>query len=155
MREKSWFLFLAVIFLLHSATVVFAGNLLGPKKYTRTKAKPDVYTEKFSATSQTGFLRILNGSEEGKNRVTSASIYLNDAPLLDPNDFKNNSNYTIEKPIPLQDVNTITIELRSEPDSFLSLEISQQRLSANLTCTPDKIYAGQEANVIMDLLQRR
>ena len=147
MRGKSWLILLAALFVFHFAGGVFAGSLLGPEKFTRTKGKPDVYSAEFNATSKTGLLRILNGEESGSNQVTSAYIYLNDTALLAPNDFKNKANHIIEKQIPLEDVNTLRVDLRSEPGSFLSLEISQQGLSVDLVCTPDRIYDGDEATL--------
>lgn len=50
----------------------FAGeiNVFGPKKYVRTKGKPVVYTDTFSALSvpAKGKIIIKNGDEDGSNR---------------------------------------------------------------------------------------
>jgi len=51
--------------------------LFGPKQYVRTTGKPNVYKDTFLAKPGKGWLYILNGDEDGENRVSSAIITLN------------------------------------------------------------------------------
>jgi len=94
-------------------------TLLGPKTYLRTKGKPNVYTDTFPGRVGEGTLVIKN------NRVSSAIIKINGVQVMGTKDF-NQKVYDFEIPIGLLDSNTISVELRSKPNSYLSIEIEQE-----------------------------
>ena len=58
-------------------TPAYAGAIFGPKKYIRTKGKPNVYTETFETTPVAGILNVKNGEEDGSHRISSALIFVN------------------------------------------------------------------------------
>jgi hypothetical protein len=98
-------------------------TVFGPKKYIRTTGKPNVYIDTFSATPGAAKLSILNGDETGTNRVSSAIISVNGIQMFGTNDFNQNV-YNLEKSINLSQLNTIKVELRSKPKSYLRIEIA-------------------------------
>ncbi len=97
-------------------------SVFGPKKYVRTTGKPDVFTDKFSATAGGGKLIILNGDESGQRRISSAIIQFNGNQIFGPSDF-NQSVYRLERNISLASNNTLKVELRSGPNSYLTIQI--------------------------------
>jgi|GEM_PF-330433 len=133
------FLFSLVALSLVQASEIGA---FGPKKYIRTKGKPNIYTNTFSATVGTAVLRIYNGLEDKKpnkdNRVTSGVVRLNGEVLFTHNDFKHQT-YLLEIPIRLLESNTLRVELESKPGSYLSLEIIQT--------LPDPVYDLQASSL--------
>jgi RHS repeat-associated protein len=99
-------------------------TLFGPKKYIRTKGKPNTYTDGFGIQGLTskGTLVVKNGDNRGKHRISSALIYLNGVQIFGPSDF-NQQVGRLEAPVTLSNSNTIFIELRSKPEGFLIIEI--------------------------------
>jgi len=113
---------------------VFSGTLLGPKKYQRTSGSPNTYTDAFHAAAGSGSLIIQNGDSAGNNRVSSAVIYLNGKIIFSPGDFNQNV-YNLQKYVQLNSgINTILIELRSKPGSYITVAVADMR-SIDLTIT--------------------
>jgi hypothetical protein len=110
-------------------------KLLGPNKYQRTTGKPDIFTDTFSATLGTGKLTILNGKANGKNRVSSALILLNGKQVIGPNSFSQNV-YNIEISVKLSENNSISIELRSSPESYLIIQVTEEITESTRTVGP-------------------
>ena len=75
-------------------------NLLGPKKYQRTKGKPNVFTETFPGTLGIANLIIQNGEAHGEKRISSAIIKLNGEEVLGP-DYFNQTVYNVQIPVNL------------------------------------------------------
>jgi len=100
-------------------------TLLGPQKYLQTKGKPSVYTDNFPGRTGVGILKVMNGDANGKNRISSAVILINGVEILGPNDFNQNA-YNLEVPISLEENNTISVELRSKPGSYLWVQVNQE-----------------------------
>ncbi|MFX0205279.1 MAG: matrixin family metalloprotease [Candidatus Hodarchaeota archaeon] len=94
-------------------------TLYGPKQFTREEGKPNVYTDTFPGRIGEGILVIKN------NRVSSAIIRINGVQVLGTKDFNQNI-YDFEIPISLLDSNTISVELRSKPKSYLIIDIIQE-----------------------------
>jgi len=98
----------------------------GPKDYISTTGKPTTAMENFSVldpnTSYT--LHIYNGgkSNQFKGKVSSAVISLNGAEVVSPNEFNQNVSH-IAKIIKLSKDDALAVELRSKPDSGLTIEI--------------------------------
>ena len=100
-------------------------TLLGPKQYSRTTGKPNVYTSTFSGTVCWGRLIITNGDQKGNFRVSSAVVKINDEQIFGPNDF-NQKVSELEAQINLLANNTISIELRSAPKSYVTVKVIQK-----------------------------
>ena len=126
-RNKSFFISLAFVFI----TVILWGvnlspstmTIYGPRKFIRATGKPVVVTETFSAPSATAHynLIVLNG-EKGKNRVSSATVKINGIEILRESDF-NQQVDRIQRTISLQTSNSISVELKSAPGSFITVSI--------------------------------
>jgi hypothetical protein len=121
-------------------------TLFGPNQYLRTSGKPNLYKDSFPGIAGKGKLIVVNGdkdddhrrremhekdSHRGKDcdnddnhRVSSALISVNGRLILGPKDF-NQEPYILEVPISLRENNSISVELRSEPGSYLMLEITK------------------------------
>jgi uncharacterized repeat protein (TIGR01451 family) len=107
----------------HSHREADAGvSIFGPKKYIRTTGKPDVYRDEFSSRPGMAKLVVLNGEADGRNRVSSALIWVNGLLILHPSDFNQNI-YRLERSIHLPHDNRLIVELRSKPGSYLRIEI--------------------------------
>ncbi len=124
-------------FLLVSAQPAYSDAAMtavyGPKQFTRTKGRPQTLTETFdtcgSAPSQ---IVITNGDADGKNRISSASIFLNGELIAGPRDFNQRVD-RIVKPVVLGEQNELTITLASRPGSFVTLQV--QSLASPVTLT--------------------
>ncbi|MDA3898225.1 MAG: hypothetical protein PF482_18985 [Desulfobacteraceae bacterium] len=120
--------------------------IFSPGQYIRTRGKADIYTDTFIATPGEGFLMIKNGNEDGSNRVTSGSIYINNELIFEISDFKS-GDFMLVSYLNLSDTNTITTELNSKPGTYLSVEIIQQKTSVSFSCSPESIFIGQSATL--------
>ena len=98
-------------------------TVFGPKQYLRTAGSKDVYANTFSAIPGEGKLIVRNGNQSGERRVidavSSAVVTVNGEQIFGPNDF-NKQVYYLEAPINLGEDNSISIELASEPDSYIT-----------------------------------
>ena len=114
---------------------VFAGTsfavevtMFGPSQYVRTSGAPDIYTDTFEAIQGTGMLIVKNGQIDGSDRIidaiSSATVLVNGVQIFGPSDFNQNV-YLLEGPIDLTETNSITVELASQPGSFLTIEVIQ------------------------------
>ncbi|MBC2717662.1 MAG: PASTA domain-containing protein, partial [Desulfobacteraceae bacterium] len=120
--------------------------IFGPGQFVRTTGKPNVYTETFIATPGEGFLTVINGDEDSNNRVSSASIYVNDLQVFEPKNFKN-KDYILTTALDLSLTNSITVELSSNPGRYLNIEFCQKPPTVDLSLTPDTIIEGQSAEL--------
>jgi len=100
-------------------------TLLGPKQYIRTTGKPNIYADTFPGRFGQGKLIVKNGDANGDNRISSAIIKINGIQILGTNDFNQNV-YALETIINLVEKNTISVELRSKPGSYLAIQIKQE-----------------------------
>jgi len=100
-------------------------TLLGPKQYIRTNGKPNIYTNTFPGRVGQGKLIVKNGEGSGANRISSAIVKINDTQVLGTQDFNQNV-YEIGVATSLMEHNTITVELRSKPGSFLTIQIKEE-----------------------------
>jgi acyl-homoserine-lactone acylase len=126
-----------IVITLLSLFVLFVGTsfaddevLFGPEKYSRTKGKPNVFTDTFPAKADQGLRSKLTvirgdqdkGSHKGR-RVRSAEIRLNGSKVLGPKDFKGSVD-RIEVPVKLKTNNTISVKLKGSPGSYLTVQIA-------------------------------
>jgi hypothetical protein len=130
--------------------------LFGPKQYTRTTGKPVTYSDGFNFAGEhsEGKLTVANGNVGGENRVSSATIILNGRQLFGPSDF-NQKVGSLEAFVPLEDVNTLSVELAGKPGGFLTVEVTHpffeevpgwrmpESAVTNLTVSPERVDPGQ------------
>ncbi len=126
-RKRSIFIHSSLIvsaLILWGTTFVWAAEpIYGPKKFTRATGKPAVVIETFSAPNAAAHYRliVLNG-ENGRNRVSSATVKINGTEILRERDF-NQQVDRIERSVSLSALNSISVELKSAPGSFIIITI--------------------------------
>jgi hypothetical protein len=108
------------------STGAVAGNqviVFGPETYTRASGAPSKVTKTFSARypNVKHTLVIQNGTTAA-DLVTSAIVEVNGVRVFGPNDFSNNRS-TLEKLIPVQAENTISVEVRGAPGSTMTVRL--------------------------------
>lgn len=114
-------------------------TLFGPNQYLRTTGKPNLYTDTFPGIDGQGKLILKNGDTNGNDRVSSALITINGKQILGPNNFsKKVSN--IQFPINLSEDNSISVELRSNPGSYLTIQIIEE-------INPVRFIPGTNTNI--------
>jgi len=79
----------------------------------------------FPGITGQGKLILKNGTQDGKNRISSALVLVNGKQVLGPSDF-NQQVYNKEVPIKLSENNSISVELRSGPGGNLTIRVVQQ-----------------------------
>ncbi len=146
MKKSGFNLAVVCFLLLATAGSAMGSSIFGPKKYIRTTGPKDVYTENYAATPGPGLITILNGEENGENRVTSATITFNGVEIFSPNDFKK-AVYLLEKTVTLAATNTIVIELASKPGTYLTFTQFQDAPTLTASVNPDTILVGQTATL--------
>ncbi len=106
--------------------------VFGPQKFERSTGKPIQEVVNFSVQNPNGAytLRIDNGGLAGNClRVSSAVVLLNGVKVLGPKDF-NQGVQVIEQAVTLQADNELIVEVRSLPDSCLTLQIMGDGVNA-------------------------
>jgi len=127
-------------------------TLLGPHQYIRTSGTQDVFSNAFIAYPGSGTLIVINGSQVGENRIidviSSAEIFVNGVQIFGPNDFNKNV-YLLEAPISLVENNSITVELASQPDSYITVEVIADIDPPALTFSADPatIFIGESSTL--------
>ncbi len=105
------------------------GNRLKPLSfvgtYVRSAGKPTESAEIFPASRGDYLLKIINGDTKGDHRVSSAVVRLNGKVVVGPNEFSQNVP-EISVRVSLQGSNTLGVELRSAPDSQITLSVGPQ-----------------------------
>ncbi|QTA78787.1 ZU5 domain-containing protein [Desulfonema limicola] len=110
---------------------IFAGTSwavelsLFEKDYLRNNGKTDFYSDTFIAQEHEARLIIINGNENGDDRVSSASLFLNGQEIVSSRDF-NQKVFQQEFTVDLLEENTISVELSSKPGSYLKIQIIQE-----------------------------
>jgi catechol 2,3-dioxygenase-like lactoylglutathione lyase family enzyme len=103
-------------------------------EHQRATGRPGMSEDSFFGTEGAGTLIITNGNEsDSGSRVSSAVITLNGERVLGPNSFKKQVG-NIEIPVELVADNTINVELRGKPGSYLSVRVKQEA-DVNLNIT--------------------
>jgi hypothetical protein len=125
-KNKSFLIrlsFVLITMILWSTNLVWsATTIYGPRKFIRSTGKPVVVTETFSAPSATTYNLIVLNGEKGKNRVSSAAVKINGIEILRESDF-NQQVDRIERSVSLILSNSISVELKSAPGSFITISI--------------------------------
>ncbi|MGH9871912.1 MAG: PKD domain-containing protein, partial [Pyrinomonadaceae bacterium] len=97
----------------------------GPRRFDRTTGPPNQYLEQFSLPAgaiSPYKLHIQNGSLDGTNRVSSATIKLNGVVILSPSDLNQNVG-VVDRTVTLDSTNTLAVTLASDPGSYLIVDI--------------------------------
>ncbi|MBI5746848.1 MAG: N-acetylmuramoyl-L-alanine amidase [Nitrospirae bacterium] len=68
-------------------------------------------------------MKVINGTSDGMNRISSASIKINGIEVVKESDF-NQQVAIIERPVSLGTDNRLLVKLQSNPGGFISVEIS-------------------------------
>ncbi len=94
-------------------------------RFERADGQPAAVSRPFAAAAGQNYtLRVINGDQAKKSIVTSAIIKLNGAAVLGPDDFtKGQRSFSV--PVTLADDTTLSVELRGDPDSTLSVTITK------------------------------
>ena len=120
----------------------------GPNQYVRNSGAPDVYNDTFTTTPGQGMLIVKNGAVDGENRITdaisSATVLINGQQIFGPNDF-NQQVYLLESSVTLAENNSISIELASNPGSYLTIEVTQDipLPTVAISADPENIQGGE------------
>ena len=128
LKQRRWALYLllsALVFPLLASTTAAASQatVFGPTTYTRTSGRPNSFQENFTASNlNSSFTLIVQNGDGGENRINSGTIILNGVQVVGPNEF-NQSTDSIRKSVTILENNTITVELRSRPGSFITVSI--------------------------------
>lgn len=105
------------------------GNRLKPVNfvgtYVRGAGKPTESAEIFPSSRGDYLLKIINGDAKGGHRVSSAVIRLNGQVVVGPSELNQNVP-EISVRVSLRESNTLGVELRSAPDSQITLSIGAQ-----------------------------
>ncbi|MDH3672700.1 MAG: Ig-like domain-containing protein [Gammaproteobacteria bacterium] len=100
------------------------GTLFGPETFVRSKGQPVTVAREFSTVGFRGpfVLHLRNGDEGGKNRVSTAEVWLNGQQLFGPSDFSQNvSGYDLE--VGLTESSHLQVWMASAPGSELTMWI--------------------------------
>jgi RHS repeat-associated protein len=128
-------------------TAVTPRFLFGPEDFVRGRGKPRVVTRTFSVPSPTApaTLCVVNGGwHHHYLRIASAVVTLNSVPVLQPKDF-NPRIKRLTRAVTLLAKNTLTVEVRSQPGSGMTLWIATgTRCDGN---TPPVADAGPDQTV--------
>ncbi len=135
-----------IFLLIPSGALAEQPTVFGPQQYIRTVGAPNIFTTTFPAGIAGGLLVVQNGDKHGSNRLSSATITVNGVQILTPKDFKK-STYHYEVVLNLVATNTLSVELASEPDSYLSIFIQQEQITTplpvvSLNALPPDIVLG-------------
>jgi 6-phosphogluconolactonase len=127
-KQRRWALYLLLsilVFSLPASTIAASSQatVFGPKTYTRTAGRPNSFQENFTASNiSSSFTLIVQNGDGGENRIKSGRIILNGVEIVGPSDF-NQPMDSIRKSVTVLENNTMTIELRSGPGSFITISI--------------------------------
>lgn len=149
------------MFLICFSLEAWAGPLVwGPKKYVRDTGKPVSVLDSFAIEKPTGkfYLYIENGGSVRKpgekpfrepvNQVSSAYIKLNGIEVVSPQDLNQNI-YNISKDITLEANNTIEIEVRGNPESYITVEIRKSPLDPTVENKDNDLWGNNMKDQIV------
>ena len=110
-----------------STSLAVEVSLYGPQQFVRTEGEPNVYTDSFTVVglSGQGRLVITNGDPSGEHRISSAIVHFNGQQVCGTSDFSQEVS-EIVIPVDLQETNDLSVELRSGPGSYLTVQVVHQ-----------------------------
>lgn len=101
-------------------------NFFGPQEFVRTTGAPNTYTVTVQVPSGVGSpfnLHIQSGEANGTNRVSSATILVNNVQVAGPSDFNQNV-FTLDRAVTLTPTTTLVVTLASKPGSYLKINLA-------------------------------
>lgn len=101
-------------------------NVYGPETFTRTSGTPVTETRTFSISGTAAapyFLHLVNGNNDGSQRISSGTITLNGVTVVSGSDLSPHVG-SLVKQVSLSSQNTLTVTLAAQPNGFLSLRIT-------------------------------
>ncbi|MDX6576357.1 MAG: hypothetical protein QOE96_2310 [Blastocatellia bacterium] len=112
--------------------------VFGPETFTRDTGKPQTITREFFVQDPSGsYALVIRSGQNGAGRVTSAVIQVNGVVVAGPSDFNPQTGLTA-KGVTLQQQNKISVELRGEPGTFVTLAIQKGSVPAQVTVIDNK-----------------
>jgi hypothetical protein len=105
-----------------TATVSF----FGPEEFVRTTGDPNTYTVTVQVPAWVGNpfnLHIQSGEADGTNRVSSATILVNNVQVAGTSDFNVNV-FTLDRTVTLTPTATLVVTLASKPGSYLKINLA-------------------------------
>jgi RHS repeat-associated protein len=132
-----------------------AMTLFGPRRFDRTSGQPNQYVEQFSlpaGTTAPYTLHIQNGSLDGVDRVSSATIKVNGVSILTQSDL-NETVASLDRTITLSALNQLDVSLASDPGSYLIIYITGMLPGTDTTppvltvTTPENNYTTPQTQI--------
>lgn len=125
--------------------------IFGPEKFERTTAAPQEVVKIFSVQNPAANFTINIQNGEGKRgRISSAVVKLNGAVVVGPNDF-NKQLDLVTKSVKLSQQNTLSVEVRSTPGSFVLITVLSDTPPispiSGVTINPDALFINEPATV--------
>lgn len=163
-RSGVWAVCLALTILFADgwSSLTMAGPLVfGPQIYTRGTASPQRSTTPFTIPDPRGtfWLQVSTGELIGgrvQRVVSSAVILLNGVQVAGPADFNQNV-FGFQKDVTLQAGNTLEVEVRGAPGSFIEVEIRKaepNRHVSNRAGDLDGLNMGDQIALWWDRAER-
>ncbi len=129
-------------------------SVFGPQVIERGKGQPVLETFQFSVSNPSDqfVLKIVNGDDSEKSRISSLSLTINGVEQASQEEF-NQQVGLIEKPISLAQSNLLAIMVDGKPGTFVEVSIlggdggTVIVPTATLTVTPEAIEEGQAASL--------
>jgi RHS repeat-associated protein len=121
-------------------------TIFGPRRFDRTTGPPNQYLEQFSlpnGLTSPFTLHIQNGSPDGTQRVSSATVKLNGSDVLSPNDLNQNV-ASLDRSVNLATNNQLDVRVSSDPGSFLIINLCGT--APNSDTTPPQLAITSPAN---------
>ena len=123
-------------------------NVYGPQRFTRLTGQAVNVVQNFSLPADAAApfnIVVQNGTSEGSNRVSSATIKLNGTDLYTPSDFNQNVS-SLTKAVTMTATNTLEVKLTSAAGSYLTITLSATRPAnqpALVSVAPARTTQGQ------------
>ncbi len=122
-RKLSRFGSLLIVLAGAAARAAVPMPLFGPATFQRTSGEQDVHTETLASPLSGAFVLFVRNGEGESHRVASATVELNGTLVVGPGELNENVP-GLRRDVQLQaGPNTLTVTLRGEPGSFVTLAI--------------------------------
>jgi hypothetical protein len=111
--------------IIHQGTCGCDETFFGPERFVRTNGSKNEYVRTISVPAWVASpfeLSVQNGETDGRNRVSSAWIYVNGQQVASPSDFGQNDS-GFDKSVNLTATTTLKVVLASKPGSYLTLNL--------------------------------
>lgn len=129
-------------------------TVFGPQRFTRLTGQPVNTVQTFTLPAEAiepFTILIENGTPEGSNRVSNATIKLNGVELYKPSDFNQNVS-SLTKAVTLTATNTLEVKLASAAGSYLTISFTATRNAdqpALTSIAPVRTTQGQVLTVTL------